>query len=453
MFAAALAAGLLLRGAALFSPGTGDTTVWKIWMFNAARGRVGTLYGVGGTPPERRILQFAGAETSVDYPPLALYELGAVGDLYRIWSHRRFPNTAALNVFAKLAPVAADVGVALLLFACFRSRWTTIAYWLNPAVLINASVLGYLDLLYVLPAAGAIVAAASGRAAIAGALIAAALLTKAQAIFIAPAVAVALWTCGEPDDRGRRFASAIAAAVVVAAIVVAPVVLAGGLPNMIQALSRLAQHDMVSANACNLWWIVGYVVRALASMHDLGVWTAFTMPPSILGISRMVEIGYPNPRLVGIALTAAAAAWALWTARRSRDLALLAALGAFLVHAYSTLSAQVHENHLFAAVPLLVLASGGRREFRFVAAGVSAVVALNLNLFYGFGNGVGYAIPRGVTIVDATVVVAIMNCALLWQHAATLRRSCSMAGASRPAPAPAFRRAPAGRTDSSATRI
>ena len=81
-----------------------------------------------------------------------------------------------------------------------------------------------------------------------------------------------------------------------------------------------------------------------------------------------------------IVLTLAAAAWALWTAYQSRSSTIRIrshairnpqstsgcspASAAFLVHAYATLSAQVHENHLFAAVPLLVLASAGRRAFR-----------------------------------------------------------------------------------------
>lgn len=462
VFAIALAAGLLLRVIALPSPGTGDTTVFKIWMFNASRQPVGTLYGVGGWPPERRILQYAGAEAPVDYPPLSLYELGAAGRLYRLWSHRRFPNTSTLNIFAKLPGVVAEIALTWLLFVAVRprygeaaARWTALAYWLNPAAIITVSALGYVDPQYLLSAVAAIVAAVSGYPALAGALIAAAMLTKAQGIFIAPAVALAAATTASTSEVRTMYirsvsdvARMLAGATAVGIVVILPVVAAGGFWNMVQALSRLAQHDMLSANACNLWWIVGYLERANASMHDLGAWTAFTMPTRILGISRMIELGYPNPRLVGIALTVTAAAWALWTARRARDLSLVAALAAFLVHAYATLSAQVHENHLFAAVPLLVLASGGRREFRPIAIAVSAIVALNLNLFYGFGNGVGYALPRGITIVDATVVLAVLNCAAFWQHARTLRRACSTADEYRPAPAPSFHPAPAGHTDS-----
>jgi hypothetical protein len=450
-FAALLLAGGVLRAIALAAPGTGDVTVWKVWTYNAARGRVATMYGVGGTPPERRILQYAGAEASVDYPPIALYELGVAGRLYRVWSRGSFPNTAALTAFVKLPAVACDIALALLIFVLVRARcgesiarWSTLAYWLNPAVLLDASVLGYLDTQFVLPVAGALVAAATGWAAAAGGLFAVSLLTKAQALFIGPALALAIWTnSSSRRQRARDVAFAIAAFAAVATLAIAPTVIAGGWPNMAQALSRLAHHDMLSANNCNLWWLAGYAIRARASMADLGLWAAITRPTQILGIPRFVELGYPNPRAVGTLLTLAAAAWAVWTARRARDVWLVAAVAAFLVHAYSTLSAQVHENHAFAAVPLLVIAAAGRTRFRPIVAIVSVIVALNLNLFYGLGNGVGYAIPRGITIVDATIVLAIVNCAALWAHARVLKIECSTAGASRRTPTPASRPAPA----------
>src|SRR3954465_4383814 len=97
-FAALLIAGILFRAIALPGPGTGDLTVWKVWSYNAARRGVGNMYGVGGTPGERRgvgnmygvggtpverrELEYAGAKATVDYPPLALIELGVAGQAY-----------------------------------------------------------------------------------------------------------------------------------------------------------------------------------------------------------------------------------------------------------------------------------------------------------------------------------------------------------------------------------
>jgi hypothetical protein len=448
-FATLLIAGALIRAVALPGPGTGDLTVWKVWSYNAARHGVGDMYGVGGVPLERRELTYAGATATVDYPPLALFELGVAGNAYWLWSHRRFPNATPLNAFVKLPGLAAEAGLVLLLFGLVRkyagvgaARLAAAAYWLNPAALFDASILGYLDAQYLLPAVAALAAAVSGWPALAGALIAASILTKAQGVFIAPAVALALWATGARDTRIKRLFSAAGGALAAAIVIVAPVVAAGGWRNMLQALGRLAQHDMLSANAANLWWVIGYLLRVRYSIHDMGAWAAFTAPARILGIQRVIDIGYPDPRTIGIVLTLAAAAWALWTAYQSAirhpqsaiDLWLLSAVAAFLVHAYATLSAQVHENHLFAAVPLLVLASAGRRAFVPICVGVSAVVALNLNLFYGFGDGIGYALPRGMTVIDVTVILALVNCLLLSWHAVVLKRQCSMAAARHPQP-------------------
>src|SRR3954470_7219390 len=364
-FAALLIAGILLRAVALPGPGTGDLTVWKVWSYNAARRGVGSMYGVGGTPGERRELEYAGAKATVDYTPLALIELGAADQAYWVWSGRHFPNATPLNAFVKLPGIAAEIGLALLLFAIVRSRvgveaarLAVVCYWINPAALLDASILGYLDPQYVLPAVAALAAAASGWPAAAGALIAAAILTKAQGVFIAPAVALAIWMCGETEQRITRVMTAAAAGLITALAIVAPVILAGGWPNMVQALGRLATHDMLSANAANVWWIAGYLLRAWYSIHDMGAWAAFTAPAKILNISRVIEIGYPNPRPIGIVLTIAAIAWALWivysaprTSRLARrtshpaprtphlDVWLLAGLAAFCVHAYATLAA------------------------------------------------------------------------------------------------------------------
>ena len=432
-------AGLLIRAAALPGPGTGDLTIWKVWSYYAARHGVGEMYGVGGTPPERRALEYAGATATVDYPPLALIELGVAGQAYWIWSHRHFPNATPLNAFVKLPGLAAEIGLTLLLFALVQARLgaaaarlAAAAYWLNPAALFDASILGYLDTQYILPAIAAVAAAAAGWPAAAGALIAAAILTKAQGLFIAPAVALAIWTAGAPEKRMARLLAAIAGGLAVAIAIVAPVAAAGGWPNMLQALGRLATHDMLSANAMNLWWVIGYLLRVRYSMHDMGLWPAITAPAKILNISRVIEIGYPDPRTIGIMLTIAAIAWALWTA--SRAASRTSHLAPRTPHLAPRTSPDLW---LFAAVPLLVLAAAGRPGFRPIAVGVSVVAALNLNLFYGFGDGIGYALPRAITIIDLTVIVALLNCFLLSWHAVTLTRECSTANARLPPPAPA----------------
>ncbi len=210
-FIAALVAGAIVRAAALPLPGTHDTVPWKIWSYNAAREGVSRLYGVGGSPPDHRVITYLNAETTVNYPPLALYELGLAGRVYRWLNHGQFPNTPPLFIAIKAPAAIADAAFAVLLFVVVRRRrgesvaqWATIVYWLNPGVILDGAVLGYLDPQYALPAAASLIAAAGGWFVSAGALAAAALLTKPQALVALPALAlVLLWTSGGwPRLRG-----------------------------------------------------------------------------------------------------------------------------------------------------------------------------------------------------------------------------------------------------------
>jgi hypothetical protein len=431
LFAVCLLIGTIVRFALLPLGGTHDTVPWRIWSYNAAREGVSRLYGIGGSPPEWRTLTYLNADGQATYPPLALHELGLAGRAYQWAMGGEFPNTTPLMIAIKAPALLADFGTALLLYLAVRrwggvraARWSACAYWLNPAIILDGAALGYLDPQFMLPILGSLIAAASGRGALAGGLAAAAVMTKPQPAIIGPAIALALWY-GAGRARLHQFGAAALAGVFVTAVLVGPIVAAGGGPNFLQAMSRLEAHDMLSGNACNLWWLVGYAVRAVFSAADLGTWTAWSTETRILAISRFIDVGGPNPRPIAIALVIATMVWAVWTTRRSRDLWMQAALGAFLVHAYAVLAVQVHENHLFAAVPLLALAAAGRPAFRPLFVAVSAIVALNLNMFYGISEDAGWAIPRGLTGIDLSVVVATLNCAALCWFASRLRREAN----------------------------
>ena len=96
-----------------------------------------------------------------------------------------------------------------------------------------------------------------------------------------------------------------------------------------------------------------------------------------------------------------------------------------IVAAYFTLSVQVHENHFFLAVPLLVVAAALRREFAPVLAALSAGYGLNLYLMFGTsGDGPAEA-ALTVAWLDSTVVLAVANCALLAWLARTYARAAA----------------------------
>lgn len=421
---AAALAGLVLRLVALPLPGTLDVSLWRIWTFAAATDSPARVYGADTDPPERRALRFHGRYATVDYPPLAVYVLGAVGRAYHAL-YPAFPGGRPLTVAVKLPGLVADLGMAWLLFAIGRRLagpragiGAALAYWLNPAMLLESSVLGYLDAWFAWPALGAVAVAAQGRPGLAGLLLAAAALTKAQGIFVAPVVALAVW-----QRRGAGgLATAGAAGAAATALVLAPVAVEGALPHLGISLASLARHDMLSGNAANLWWVVTWIFRAGYEVADRGWWGALTFPVRVLALSTIEELGWPGPKPLATLLAACAMGWGGWRLRRRHDIAGLAALSAFLVHAYYMLAAQVHENHLFLAVPFMIVASVTERPYRALTWATSAVFALNLNLFYGLGEGVGYALPRTATAIDATVVVAMLSMGVFAWHVRIVAR-------------------------------
>ncbi len=433
VFRMLLGAGLIARLLALPLEGTGDVAIWKTWSHGTVNDGVLRMYGVGGTPPIRHAVEWGETRMTVDYPPLALWELAIVGHTYRLFVPD-YRDSRLLTALIKLLILAADVAVALVVFFGTRrrygepaARFAATAYWMNPAAILDGAVLGYLDPLTAAPAIGAVVAAASGHAALAGILCVAAVLTKAQAIFLAPVVALAIYH--RKADRLRAIARSTAAATLTAAVILGPFAAMGAWRNLVQAVGRLGTHDMLSGYAANLWWLVTYFLRVAYAIQDLSIWGAWTMLVRILGISQVVRLGYPNPRPWAMAAVGAVAMWALWRSRRADDVPGLAACGAVIVHAYFMLAVQVHENHFFLAVPLMAIAGAVLVQLRPVYAAASAGFALNLFLFYGFGGDLP-GVSRRLTIIDATVLLAAANLAVFVWHA----RQFSQSVGERPIP-------------------
>ena len=437
-FAAAIAAGLLTRVATLPLPGTGDVRIFKAWSYHAAVMGVSDVYGRTASR-HARMLAFGGDKMLLDYPPMALAALGAVGGAYRAL-FPSYPNNWRLTAAIKLLPLGAGLMLTWVIWSAARGRrdgsppddqhprrqrWAALAYWLNPAVILQGGVLGYLGALCSLPAVAALVAATTSAGWLAGGLLAVACLVKPQALLVVPAVGVALLQPAGPR-RSSTIASAAAAALLVLAFCAWPLVRSGAAYNGGMAVAHLVTDRLLSGNAANVWWIATYA-------HQLAHGAAATELVAHITVERLLTSlgldaslpGYLRFALLSWSSVLAVAAWAAWQARRVSDLPRLAALAAFTVHTYAVLSIQVHENHLLFALPLLALAAAQIAEYRFVMVAVSAIGALNLNLFYGLGRGVGFAIPRAITGIDASVIVAVLNCTALCWHALVFHRACA----------------------------
>ena len=434
VFLVLLLTGLILRAAGLPSRGTVDLDVWKLWTY-AGSVNVTRMYGVGGSPPERAMLAWEHRRGTVEYPPATLFALSIVGRIYRAIDPT-YTDGPALSATVKLSILLGDIGICLALWRLLRragpdaQRIGVLFYWLNPAVIVDGAFLGYLD-----PWLGALTMAALlalERDAFfwCGATLALTALTKLQVILILPAIGLRLL-----HRSGTRWVmatgAATAGAAIVAAILLAPFAWIGALPNLIQGAGRAFHHDMLSAEATNLWWIVTWLLRASYAVHDLGAWAAWTMPVRILGISRTMELGYPNARTIGTVLSTSAMLWAFWRARRA-PLPVVLASCVFAIHAYTVLSVQVHENHFYLALPLIAFAGTLLPRLRGPYILATAVCLFNLLLFQGLGRDLMLPLRR-MTVVDASVILSFVNIGALIWHARRFAAACSLDQASGPA--------------------
>lgn len=386
----------LLRWILMVQPGyVYDVSAYKRWSLEAARFGIPRVY-----------------ETSdMDYPPLYAYILAPLGHLYGALSPEalaRMQDSTLLTVLIKLPPLLFDLAIAWLLL-----RWATLgaasrvagggerswrwilpaAYLLNPAVLFNGAYWGEPDSIHSFfilaafltvghgaafwrravpsPAPGGVASLhaqegaaplpAPGSAVLAWVFLALATLMKPLgAPFFPLLLVLSLALYG-----ARATAAGIGAAAAVTALVFLPFVAAGrGAAVFHRVLGDVNAMPYTSSNAHNLWWL-------------LGSW-------------RNAEVPWLGPLTAtqfSMILFAAAYAALLWKAHRLHHgqgggLRPVQAIGlaALLAFSFFMLSTHMHENHLFAMIPLLAVLLPEGRHWRRLFAAVSLAVLCNLIL-------------------------------------------------------------------------
>ena len=87
--------------------------------------------------------------------------------------------------------------------------------------------------------------------------------------------------------------------------------------------------------------------------------------------------------------------------------------------------AQVHENHAYLAVPCLAVAAGLNPKWRPFFWAVSILVAFNMYVFYGLGEGWPPVISRRWTVIDLTVLASFAAVALFLNGTSILKKASS----------------------------
>jgi hypothetical protein len=346
-----LLAYLALRGSLLFVPGyEDDLKAYRRWAVTAARHGIASVY----------------AESDMDYPPLYAYVLAPLGRAYVALvpseqARRPQGDMSVWTALAKLPPLAFDLLTAGLLALIARRELgpasgfvvgVPAAYLLDPAVVFDTGVWGHPDSIHSFFLLAAFACVGNRCWPLSWPALALATLMKPLAAPFAPLLlAAGVWR-----DGWRRTLLGILAGV-------GTPFLANGQGRVVleRIMGDIDRMPFTSVNAHNVWWAIGPWRAAEDPL--LGPLTATHVGLLLFGAVYLAVL-----RRLGSGVQGASG---------STDLLGLAGLVAV---AFFMLSTHMHENHLFAALPLLApLVTRGRRE-RWIFAAISAALLANLVL-------------------------------------------------------------------------
>jgi Gpi18-like mannosyltransferase len=346
---------------------------------------------VNGTPPS-------------DNPPVLLYPFWFLGWLYEqlispLFGRTRLGDPDMLRFMLRIPGLAADLLAGALIFRVLRARCScnaailaAAAYVFNPALIFDSAYWGQTAAIHALFMLLSIILLDRHRYDWAGVALTAAILTKPQAIAIAPVVLLLAI-----KERGTL--RLVAGGVVAMLVIAAPFIFAGNSASVVEEYAQTTKfHPFIAPNAHNFWWFV----------TGGGGWQRDT--------NLMGPISF---RTAGFLFFSAATLLSLFIVWRDRKWLFLAA--AYQSLAFFMLNTQIHENHLLAMfAPLVIAASLDRQLWWFYAAfALTSVVNMTLHdpkLFARLGypiteiyGGPALAVPRWLNAAVQTILFFVFT--------------------------------------------
>jgi hypothetical protein len=416
------ALGLLLRLAALPAWGTIDMDSYKAWSVWAATRGLTDMYGppdrqlAGGDgswrrflrPPETRF-EWRGRSFFMEYPPGSALVFWATGKLYRAVAPE-MRNGRLFNAVVNLPPLLGSLVIAWLLrrSAPGGLGWRrALLFWMNPAVILAAPLLGYQDTVFAAIALAAVLALIRGRHAAATALVVASAFVKPQAALVLPT----LITVTLRETPPRAWARAALAGAATGALVLLPWWSRGYLLSALGGTWRTATQGDLAPLGFNVWWLASYAMDWAQS----GPWPL----ASVKAIVTFRDWAGFDPRPVsGLLVLAGTIAVVFLVLRRQREERFLVPLAVILqVHTYALFGTSVHENHTLLAVVLAPLLVGAWPRGEAVVGLTSGFLLANLLLAIGLGRGITTQAVikslRLLPLLDLSVVVAAVHVVLV----------------------------------------
>jgi hypothetical protein len=332
------------------------------------------------------------------------------------------PNRALFNMAINLAPVLASLAITVLLRTSAEAglgRLRALLFWLNPAVLLAAPVLGYQDPIFAVPALAAVLAMMGGRHVVAAALVVTAALLKPQGALLLPVLLAVLMRETRPPTWLRAALAGLAAA----AVILLPWWSRGYLLSALDGFRRPLSQGTLAPLGLNVWWIAGYAMG----------WARGGPLPlaEIVPIDAFRAWAGFDPRLTARLLLGVATLANLWLLVRAprQDRRMIPLSVILQVHAYALLGTSVHENHTFLSVVLAPLLVGMWPYARPLLVAASAFLFVSLYLAAGLGRRItslrSLESLRMATGVDVTILVAAAHVALLAALALWVARTSS----------------------------
>ncbi|MBI3939903.1 MAG: hypothetical protein HY315_03640 [Acidobacteria bacterium] len=236
----------------------------------------------------------------VMYPPVSVYMLHWSGTAYRFISGT-MENSRLFNVFISFPMLLASIFITWVIFFFFRT-WdhrlavaAAVFYWLNPIVLLDSTILGYDNPLYVLFTLPALMLLYRRRYLPAVLMTALALWVKPQGILLLPITAA---VCLK-ETKARMWPVYLAAILLVSLVILWPFVVSGAILSALLG-TTIALRDLgvwavevLSARNWNLWWIIKvltYRIFGEEAILPSNFATRFGADPKVIGSALMIFV-------------------------------------------------------------------------------------------------------------------------------------------------------------------
>lgn len=302
-------------------------------------------------------------DPNINYPPLFLLFMQGYAGLL----HGFGITIQAGQLSFKLLLIVLDLVAGIAVFSWSLGKEKTVVRWvllcifvLNPALIVNSSIWGQVDILNGMLMAGALLTLLASPV-LAGILFALALLTKLQAIVIAPVFGFYLLKCLWQRNL-KPLLHMITGVLIPLIIVTIYFASHSGLQAMFKSayMSAVGLYTQVTLNALNIWF---YVVGTIPTTNDTQKLWNFISLRNLGFVLLLLAVIY-----TGIYL---------WKCRTMTTAILLKA-GVWISFAFFMLPTEIHERYSIPALILVLLVTMLDRKWIAIACVLSVTITYNL---------------------------------------------------------------------------